>query len=615
MFIREVKKQRNPDSKVFYQYNLVQSSRVDGKVKQRIILYLGSDPILRDKDNRRCVLLILKAKIFKQPSFLPQNAPEEITQLAAALYDKYLVKYGTEAEGVPSKPAPEYSANYHKVDIDSIETREVRSFGAENLCTQVMEKLQFRHTFNSLGFSKDQTYKAMIAIAARAIFASSDHNTSKILSTNSSLNECMGYKPAIDHKDLYAISDLLYKYQEQIDSRLYKRINTMFELEDRLVIFDLSNTYFETSKPSSKLAQFYKSKEKRNDCPVVVFTGVINKDGFMRHTKIYKGNTPDMETVGQMLDNLEKHSEAHKKKTVVMDAGIATEDNLKLIRKRGYDYVCVSRKRLKDYPLDEKNNIIRKTSRGRLEVALRIFQPDEDSDTWMYVQSEEKRKKEESIRDKLSKRFEEDLGAIQAGLNKKGGTKKIEKVWERIGRAKEKNKRVSSQYSISVAEKEGIATQLRWERKNNPVKQDKERGVYFIRTSYNSINEADLWDIYNTIREVESTFRCLKSELKIRPVYHQKDSRIESHIYLTILAYQLVNTIRYMLKNQKLNYSWSTILRLLSTQIIQTIEVPTDTKRIFLRKPSSPIKEVSEIYQATSCKQTIPQKIKYVVYH
>lgn len=615
MFIREVKKQRNPDSNISYQYNLVQSARVYGKVRQRVILYLGSDPVFRDKDKRKSILQILKSKIFKRPSLFPQDAPEEFTQLAEALYEKYLLKYGPDAEGVPSTPTPEYSANYHKVDVDSIETREVRSFGAENLCAQVMEKLDLRTIFNSLGFSKDQTYQALIAIAGRAIFASSDYHTSKILNINSSLNECLGYKPELSHKDLYAISDQLYKYKEQIDSKLFKQINNMFELEDRLVIFDLSNTYFETSKTGSKLAKYYNSKEKRSDCPVVVFTGVINKDGFMRHTRIYKGNTPDTKTVEQMLDDLEKHSDTHKKKTVVMDAGIATEENLELIRKRGYDYVCVSRKRLKDYPLDDKNIITRKTSRGRLEVALKTFQPDDYSDTWMYVQSEEKRKKEESIRDKLSQRYEEDLETILAGIRKKGGTKKIEKVWERIGRAKEKHKKVSSQYNISVAEKKGVATQLSWERKNNPVREDKEKGVYFIRTSYASAKETDLWDIYNTIREVEATFRCLKSDLKIRPVFHQKDSRIESHIYLTILAYQLVNTIRYMLKEKKINYSWSTILRLLSTQTIQTIEVPTDTKRIFLRKPSYPMKEVSEIYRATYCKQTIPQKIKYVVYH
>ena len=121
--------------------------------------------------------------------------------------------------------------------------------------------------------------------------------------------------------------------------------------------------------------------------------------------------------------------------------------------------------------------------------------------------------------------------------------------------------------------------------------------------------------MYNTIREVESTFRCLKSDLQIRPVHHQNDERIEAHIYLTILAYQLVNTIRYMLKEQGLHYDWKNIVRIMNTQTIQTIILPTDKKTIHLRKPSKPIQEVQEIYTATKCEDTQKPIKKYVVYH
>ncbi|MGY8916592.1 MAG: hypothetical protein ACKVJF_16100, partial [Flavobacteriales bacterium] len=110
-------------------------------------------------------------------------------------------------------------------------------------------------------------------------------------------------------------------------------------------------------------------------------------------------------------------------------------------------------------------------------------------------------------------------------------------------------------------------------------------------------------------------FRCLKSDLGIRPVFHQKDERIESHIYLTILAYQLVNTIRHMLKEKGINHDWKNILRIMSTHTIQTIELPTDKKTIHLRKPSKPIKEVQQIYSATGCEETQKAIKKYVVYH
>jgi len=117
------------------------------------------------------------------------------------------------------------------------------------------------------------------------------------------------------------------------------------------------------------------------------------------------------------------------------------------------------------------------------------------------------------------------------------------------------------------------------------------------------------------IREVESTFRCLKSDLNIRPIHHQKDERVEAHIYLTILAYQLVNTIKYMLKAKGIKYNWTNILRIMNTQTIQTIILPTDKKNIHISKASNPIEEVQQIYKATNCKQTKAAIKKYVVYH
>ena len=156
---------------------------------------------------------------------------------------------------------------------------------------------------------------------------------------------------------------------------------------------------------------------------------------------------------------------------------------------------------------------------------------------------------------------------------------------------------------------------MQWKIKENPVKDEKENGVYFIRSSYKNTSEEELWDIYNTIREVESTFRCLKTDLQMRPVYHQNDQRIEAHLYLTILAYQLVNTIRHMLEKNNIRYDWQNILRIMSTQTVQTIKIPTDKKNIHLRKPAKPIKEVQDIYKATGCIDTQRSIKKYVVYH
>lgn len=617
MFIREVKKQRSKNSGTFFQYNLVQASRIEGKVKQRVILYLGSDASLKDKQNRQVVLDILKSKIFNQAELFPEQPSKTLIELANSYYEKYCLKYGDEPVDSPASipPLPE-KAEYHQVDIASLEVEDVRTFGNEHLCKQMLDKLELKKCLIGLGMSSKNADQALISIAARAIFSASEHKTAQYLETNSELLNCFNHSDPLTHKQLYAVSDKLYEHKSAIDSFIHQRITNLFNLDDKLVIFDISNTYFETRKAGSNLAGYGRSKEKRYDCPQVVFTGVVNAEGFVRHSRIYEGNKPDTATLDDMIADLEENISADSTPTIVMDAGIATEDNLDMIRKKGYRYVCVSRKRLTDYQVDSCTEHIALTDREKNKVKLAIFHPEGFEDTWLQVQSDQKRAKEQSMDTKLKARFLEDIAAIQAGLHKKGGTKKAEKVYERIGRIKERHHRVSGRYEITLTQKEGQATDLKWKEKQLPKsREDQSNGVYFIRTNYTDIGEKDLWDIYNTIREVEATFRCLKSDLNIRPVHHQKDERIQAHIYLTILAYQLVNTIRHMLKKQDIHHDWANIVRIMSTQTTQTVVLPTDKKTIHLRKPSKPIEQVQKIYQATGCTQTQSPIKKYVVYH
>ena len=616
MFIRQVKKQRSKNSKTFFQYTLAQTSRVNGKVKQSNILYLGSDRLLEAKKNRYMVLEILKSMIFKQPGLFPRQVPDNLKRLALDYYEKYQVKYGQDQDNPTSIPPSKGQSEFHNTDIKGLEVEDVKEFGGEHLCKQTIDKLGLESFLKGLGLPVSHVSISLISIAAKAIYAASEYKTAQILDINSELATCFGYSQPITHKQLYKVSDRLFRHKDAIDRYLYERLSSMFSFKDSLVIFDISNTYFETGKHQSKKAKYGRSKEKRNDCPLVVFTAVINREGFIRHSRIYEGNKADVATLEDMIKDLEANAMGAKQKTIVIDAGIADDKNLELIDQKGYKYVCVSRKRLKEYKLDETiSKPIMLTTKSKEKVELQIFQPEEYQDTWMYVESEGKRKKEKSIDKKLRQRYLEELQNIKDAFSKKGGTKKTGKVWERIGRAKEKYKHVSARYKISIEENNGKATDMKWEFVENKIKEDKSRGVYFIRTNLEASSESQLWDIYNTIREVEATFRGLKSDLNIRPVHHQNDSRIDAHMYLTILAYQLVNTIRHMLKSQGINHDWRNIVRIMSTQKIQTIKIPTDKKLIYLRKPSKPIDEVHKIYKATHCINTQKPIKKYVVYH
>lgn len=618
MFIREVKKKNTAKGKTFYQYQLVQASRVEGKVKQRNILYLGSEPKLADPATRAVLLGLLQAKIFRQPIIFPKDCPKEVTALAESYYQKFLVKYKDIAiDSAVSIPPVESQSQLETIDPGSIDIENSKTFGGEHLCSQVMTLLNLDSCFKSLNFSNKENKLAHISIIARALFSSSEYKTTQYLRDNSGL--CGLHNTAaeeISHRDLYAIADKLYKHKDPIDKFLYNRIVDLFGIKDSLVIYDLSNTYFEGRKASSKIAKYGKNKEKRNDCKQVVFTGVINAKGFIRYSKIYDGATADTVTLQDMISELKKHSDQISDKTVVLDAGFASEENLEFLSARNLKYVCVSRKRIKDYQVDEKASIHTLTDKRNNPIELSVFKPEGYTDTWMYVKSEQKRVKEQSMQDKLSRRFEEELQGLAQGLHKKGTTKKVEKVWERIGRIKQKHRLISGKYSIDAQADKGIVTGVTWQQKKQEDQNtDPGHGVYFIRTNYEKPQEAQLWEIYNTIREVEATFRCLKSDLQIRPIHHQKDARIESHIYLTILAYQLVNTIRHMLKEKEINTGWKNIVRIMSTQTIQSLIIPTETKTISLTKPSRPIKETLQIYQATNTKSIIPAKKKYVVYH
>jgi hypothetical protein len=233
----------------------------------------------------------------------------------------------------------------------------------------------------------------------------------------------------------------------------------------------------------------------------------------------------------------------------------------------------------------------------------------------MYVKSEQKRIKENSMSEKLEKLYLEELQNLSDGLSKKRTIKNALKISERLGRLKQKHKLVSSRYQIDIQINNEIATSINWSKLVPKENQNKQEGVYFIRTNYQNGKEDKLWEIYNIIREVESTFRCLKSDLLIRPVYHKTDIKIKGHIYQTILSYQIVNAIRFYLKEAGMNYDWQNILRILGTQTLVQVKLPTKTKNLTIEKPSKPIEEVKNIYDCLNFKIFRKTKKVHVVYH
>jgi hypothetical protein len=257
-------------------------------------------------------------------------------------------------------------------------------------------------------------------------------------------------------------------------------------------------------------------------------------------------------------------------------------------------------------------------TKSKQQVTLKAIQTSSNTDYYLEVKSDAKTAKEAGMNARFEKGFEEQLQKIQKSINSKGGIKKIDKVYERIGRAKERYPSIHQYYNITVIEDELLkqAIALEWEKdvaKNNANKDG--LGVYFLRTNLSIKDEAVIWNIYNTIREIENSFRTLKTDLDLRPIYHKSDKGAMAHLHLGILAYWLVNTIRHQLKNKQVNSSWTEIVRIANTQkVITTTGQNTFDRKVSIRKCSTPNKNLQEMLNILNLKHQPFRKRKSVVH-
>jgi transposase len=325
----------------------------------------------------------------------------------------------------------------------------------------------------------------------------------------------------------------------------------------------------------------------------------------------------DSSSLSQMIDKLTLNTNACQP-VVVMDAGIATEANLQMVRAKGYHYLCVSRSRLKDYQAVAGRLTVMMETKSKRQVRLKAVTSEGQTDYYMEVASEDKWQTANGMRAQFEQRFEEELRKIAEAIDRKGGVKKTDKVHQRIGRAKERYPSVQYYYDIEVTTSadKASATSIKWQKNEARYAQkDASLGIYFLRTSLLLEDEVTIWNIYNTIREIENTFRTLKSDLDLRPVYHKSDDGTVAHLHLGILAYWVVNTIRCKLKAHGINSHWPEIVRIGNTQkIITTHGTNRAGYLIGVRKCSDPPDELKKIQSILLIKLKPFAKRKSVVH-
>jgi transposase len=504
------------------------------------------------------------------------------------------------------------------INADTLQHSNVREIGAEWICHNTWDKLQLSGVLSSQGFSEEEIQLAATQVISRAVYPASELKTARWIKENSAVCELTGYKPEKITKDkLYQSALHLYEVKDALEKHLSNRTNNLFDLEDKIILYDLTNTYFEGEKRNSHLAQFGRSKEKRSDAKLVVLALVVNIEGFIKYSSILEGNITDSKTLSAMIEKLSKHTCGHRA-VVVLDAGIATEDNLKMIVEKGYQYLCVSRSKLKDYRAVPDRLTVLLDTKSNKTIRLKSVTTQRNTDYYLEVKSPDKAMKEVSMKNQFEKRFEEQLQKIYNAIHRKGGIKRLDKVHQRIGRAKEKYPSVAQYYIVEVTanEKTNRATEITWQK--DPQKYgDKieSLGIYFLRTNMKVTDEVVVWNIYNTIREIESTFRTLKTDLDLRPIYHKTDRATMAHLHLGILAYWLVNTVRFQLKGNNVHSLWSEIVRIGNTQkVITTTGTNTFEKMVGVRKCSQPDKKLKSIYDILKTNYKPFRKRKSVVH-
>ena len=598
---------KNPDtSRYDGYYRLVESYRnLEGRVCHRTLLNVG---------------------------FLSDYSPEQLNKVQACLNDRYenqqslflendmFVKRLAEElwERLIAGKRIDFKKSELMIKVDTMRHENVREIGAEWMSYNIWNQLELTPFLQSQGWKEQDIQLAATQIISRAVYPASELKSSLWIKENSAVCELTGYDPDSITKDkLYGSALKLYGIKDKLEKHLSARTNELFDLEDKIILYDLTNTYFEGRKLSSQLAKHGRSKEKRKDAKLVVLAMVVNVEGFIKYTAVHEGNIADCATLESMIEKLATHTCSHKP-IVVLDAGIATQENLDLIKKKGYHYVCVSRTKIKDYTcVAGKGNVLLQT-KNKQEIQLKAVATEKHTDYFLEVTSAAKAKKEEGMKDSFEDRIEEELQKVSNAIQRKGGVKTTGKVHERIGRIKEKYPSVHNQYIIetTVNKETNQVIELKWTKdESKDATKQASLGVYFLRTDLEIKDEAVTWNIYNTIREIESSFRCLKTDLDLRPVYHQNDDSTMAHLHLGILAYWLVNTMRHQLKAGGINHSWSEIVRIGNTQKVVTITgTNTFDKIITVRKCSEPTGKLLALWDILKIKHQPFTKRKSVVH-
>lgn len=592
---------------------LVESVRNGDKTNLRNILYLGNIDITEKE--RVTLGKLIERKIKKMPSICKFSKKLETLSDAAVL--KYDLKWNTPSEISEEKE----KAEYVELDLNSLDHSQSRTAGSETIALEFWKRLDFSHVFTKCGFRPEQIDLAKAVILGRLISPGSELHTYDWLKRETILPEFLpSMKDSIPFNALYEIGDQIYSNKSTIEYLLRHNLKKLYPQKDKIFLYDLTNTYMEGRKVNSTLCKRGKSKEKRTDCPLVTLALVVDQDGFPVYSKIYRGNQSEPATLPEILakvyENQDNLLTELMKPAIIMDRGIATKSNIDYLHENDYSYFVIERRNeVTDYEKEfaEKDEFTFYEVSGKGKIYLREI-VDEDG-TRILVRSSGKKQKEDAIINRKESRFLEDVEKLIKS-NHNGRIKNNDKITVRIGRLKERYGSIANTYKFTLVKNNNNLAQIKEikiSKSNKTLAKKEHAGCYVIRTDKKDLSAKDIWDFYMNLTKVESSFKALKSELGTRPLYHQKDSRIEAHIFISVLAYYLLRSITYELGKKGYHKSWNGIRDIMRMHIRTTINFCNrDGYNYHVRMTGQPEKDMKELYDLLNIKFKRHKKIRRI---
>lgn len=345
MFIKAINKKNKDGTKQYRQHRLVESYRTDKGPRQQTILNLGTLSLPK----AQWKLLADKIEVELSGHQQLYEIDGHIKELAVH-YARIIVKKQLLRPAVAEVEPPDVA--YETIDVNSLADSKCRTVGAEYVGLATFNKLGLDRFFSQLRFSNKQVALAALAIVGKLVYPGSERRTRRWDKQLSAIDELLTSDFSnLSNNMLYRMSDVLLSHQDVIEQHLAQRERDLFSLQEKIILYDLTNTYFEGQANGNRKARHGRSKDKRNDRPLLTLGLVIDERGFPKLSKIFQGNISEPQTLKKILEQL--HGEARlpsqasgnkrKHRTVVLDLWIVSELNLTLLKDEGYYYIVVAR--------------------------------------------------------------------------------------------------------------------------------------------------------------------------------------------------------------------------------------------------------------------------------